>query len=85
MITALLHHWEHFVKTHRQARVGNRPAIHPDPSTVWKNRLQLVPIIEEWLKSFPSRDDALKILNANHILAAPVLSVDQALTSASIQ
>jgi len=78
VITALVHHWEHFVKTIGKPELLTDPRFNP----AWRraeNRLQLVPIIEDWLKSFPSRDDALKILNANHILAAPVLSVAQAL------
>jgi CoA:oxalate CoA-transferase len=78
VITALVHHWEHF------ARVIGKPELLEDArfKPAWRrvqNRLELVPIIEEWLKSFPSRDEALKILNANHILAAPVLSVAQSM------
>lgn len=79
VITALLHHWEHFAKTIGKPELVTDPRFTPT-STRLENRLQLVPIIEEWLKSFPSRDDALKILNANHILAAPVLSIDQAIS-----
>jgi CoA:oxalate CoA-transferase len=78
VITALVHHWEHFAKTIGKPELLEDPRFNP-ASRRAENRLELVPIIEEWLKSFPSRDDALKILNANHILAAPVLSVAQAL------
>lgn len=79
VITALIHHWEHFVKTIGKPELATDPRFAQIPRLV-ENRLALVPIIEEWLKSFPSRDDALKILNANHILAAPVLSIDQAIS-----
>ncbi len=78
VITALVHHWEHFVKTIGKPELLSDPRFNPSWRRV-QNRLELVPIIEEWLKSFPSRDDTLKILNANHILAAPVLSVAQAM------
>jgi CoA:oxalate CoA-transferase len=78
VITALVHHWEHFVKTIGKPGLLSDPRFNPSWRRV-QNRLELVPIIEEWLKSFPSRDDALKILNANHILAAPVLSVAQSM------
>ncbi|HEV3114818.1 MAG TPA: CoA transferase [Candidatus Binataceae bacterium] len=78
VITALVHHWEHFVKTIGKPELLSDPRFNPTSVRV-QNRLELVPIIEQWLKSFPSRDDALKILNANHILAAPVLSVAQAM------
>ena len=79
VITALIHHWEHFVKTIGKPELATDPRFAQIPRRL-ENRLELVPIIEEWLKSFPSRDDALKILNANHILAAPVLSIDQAIS-----
>jgi CoA:oxalate CoA-transferase len=78
VITALVHHWEHFAKTIGKPELLSDPRFNPSWRRV-QNRLELVPIIEDWLKSFPSRDDALKILNANHILAAPVLSVAQAM------
>jgi CoA:oxalate CoA-transferase len=77
-ITALVHHWEHFVKVIGKPELLADPRFNPAQRRA-QNRLELVPIIEDWLKSFPSRDDALKILNANHILAAPVLSVAQAI------
>ena len=78
VITALVHHWEHFVKTIGKPELLSDTRFNPTSVRV-QNRLELVPIIEGWLKSFPSREDALKILNANHILAAPVLSVAQAI------
>jgi CoA:oxalate CoA-transferase len=78
VITSLVHHWEHFAKIIGKPELLDDPRFNPHTVRV-QNRLELVPIIEEWLKSFPSRDDALKILNANHILAAPVLSVAQAM------
>jgi CoA:oxalate CoA-transferase len=78
VITALVHHWEHFVRTIGKPELLEDPRFNPT-FTRLNNRLELVPIIEDWLKSFPSRDDALKILNANHILAAPVLDIAQAI------
>jgi len=78
VITALVHHWEHFVRTIGKLELLEDPRFNPT-ATRLRNRLELVPIIEDWLKSFPSRDDALKILNANHILAAPVLDIAQAI------
>ncbi|HXR34786.1 MAG TPA: CoA transferase [Candidatus Binataceae bacterium] len=78
VITALLHHWEHFVRTIGKLELLEDPRFNPT-SVRLEHRLELVPIIEDWLKSFPSRDDALKILNANHILAAPVLDIAQAI------
>jgi CoA:oxalate CoA-transferase len=78
VVTALVHYWEHFAKLIGKPELLADPRFNPATRRV-QNRLELVPVIEEWLKSFPSRDDALRILNANHILAAPVLSLAQAM------
>ncbi len=78
VITALVHQWENFARTIGKTELLSDPRFNPAWRRV-ENTAELVPIIEGWLKSFPSRDDALKILNANHVLAAPVLSVAQAI------
>jgi crotonobetainyl-CoA:carnitine CoA-transferase CaiB-like acyl-CoA transferase len=78
VITALIHQWEHFVKTIGKLELLDDPRFNPTSRRL-ENRLELVPIIEDWLKSFAGRDEALKILNANHILAAPVLDIAQAI------
>ena len=54
-----------------EKRVRNRPAV--------------TAMVEEWLQSFESRDQPLAILEANHILSAPVLDVPQAMEKAQMQ
>ncbi len=43
----------------------------------WDNRKELEPIIEEWLQTFPTRDEAVKFLVEHHYLAAPVMDLRQ--------
>jgi crotonobetainyl-CoA:carnitine CoA-transferase CaiB-like acyl-CoA transferase len=74
VITALDHYWERF------ARLMEKPELLEDPRFITsedraRNRYELAGIIEQWLRSFPSRHDALAILESSHILAAPVLDL----------
>jgi CoA:oxalate CoA-transferase len=43
------------------------------------NGAALTEIIERWLQSLPSDEEALRILERHHIPAAPILSVEQAM------
>jgi len=43
------------------------------------NREAVTAAVETWLQSFESRDQALAILDQNHILNSPVLDVPQAM------
>jgi CoA:oxalate CoA-transferase len=43
----------------------------------WENRHALETIIEDWLRSFEMRQEALKFLLERHYLAAPVLSLSE--------
>jgi crotonobetainyl-CoA:carnitine CoA-transferase CaiB-like acyl-CoA transferase len=65
-------------------RLIGRPEMAADPrfDTMEKrisNRPAVTALVEEWLQSFESRGQALAILEANHILSAPVLDVAQAM------
>jgi crotonobetainyl-CoA:carnitine CoA-transferase CaiB-like acyl-CoA transferase len=44
-----------------------------------KNNQALRAIIEEWLQSFPSRDDAIKLLDAERVPCAPVLKLEDSM------
>jgi len=54
-----------------EARIRNRPAV--------------TAAVEQWLQSFESRDQALAILDENHILSAPVLEVREAMEKPQMQ
>ena len=61
-----------------------RPEMATDPrfDTMEKrivNRELVTAAVETWLQSFESRDQALAILDRNHILNSPVLDVPQAM------
>jgi len=43
------------------------------------NRLELQKIVEDWLASFPTRDDAIAALDRERVPCAPVLSVNEAM------
>ena len=40
---------------------------------------ELIAIIEQWLQSFPTRDEPLKLLAEHRVLSAPVLDIGEAM------
>jgi crotonobetainyl-CoA:carnitine CoA-transferase CaiB-like acyl-CoA transferase len=71
-------------------RLIGRPEMAADPRFATmeariKNRRDVTAAVEQWLQSFESRDQALAILEQNHILSAPVLDVRQALEKPQMQ
>jgi CoA:oxalate CoA-transferase len=65
------------------ARAMGRPDLETDPRFATgpdrgKNQKELIAIIEDWLQTFPSDEDALKVLEEHRIAAAPVLSIADA-------
>jgi CoA:oxalate CoA-transferase len=74
-ITVLIQQFEMF------AELMGRPDLPTDPRFDTHehrnaNRLELIPIVEAWLQSFPSRDEPLAMLQDAHILSAPVLDTE---------
>jgi crotonobetainyl-CoA:carnitine CoA-transferase CaiB-like acyl-CoA transferase len=67
-----------------------RPEMATDPQfNTMENRIRnreaVTAAVEQWLQSFDSRDQALEILDRNHILSAPVLDVTQAMENAQMR
>jgi CoA:oxalate CoA-transferase len=65
-------------------RAMNRPDLASDPRFAKPraratNHLELAKIIEEWLATFPTRDDALAALDKERVPCAPVLTVNEAM------
>ncbi len=84
LISVLSQHWEKFTQ------IIGRPELKDDPRFVNSeirsdNRHLLVPVIEQWLQSLPSREAALKILQDAHVLCAPVLTVGEAINHPQLQ
>jgi crotonobetainyl-CoA:carnitine CoA-transferase CaiB-like acyl-CoA transferase len=62
----------------------NRPELADDPRFAKPraraaNHLELARIIEEWLATFPTREDALAALDKERVPCAPVLTVNEAM------
>ncbi len=74
MLTVLNHHWKRFARDIGKPELGKDPRYNPY-YVRWDNRKELEPIIEEWLLSFGSRDEAIKFLVDRHYMAAPVMDL----------
>ena len=77
-IACMINQWPLFTEL-----IG-RPEMATDPrfETIEKrivNREAVTTAVETWLQSFESRDQALAVLDQNHILNSPVLDVPQAM------
>lgn len=79
VLTVLDHQWDLFCETigHREWTTDPRFADRNDRAT---NRLELAKLIEEWLQTYPCRDEPLAILEEARILSAPVLDIAQIAT-----
>jgi crotonobetainyl-CoA:carnitine CoA-transferase CaiB-like acyl-CoA transferase len=74
-ITVLLQQFDSF------ARLIGKPELSSDPrfdtpAHRTENRLELIGIVEEWLQSFATRDEPIALIQAAHILCAPVLDTE---------
>ncbi|HZY58138.1 MAG TPA: CoA transferase [Candidatus Binataceae bacterium] len=76
VLTVLNHYWKRFTRDIGKPELAKDPRFNPY-YVRWDNRKELEPIIEEWLQSFGSRDEALKFLVDHHYLAAPVMDLRQ--------
>jgi CoA:oxalate CoA-transferase len=77
-ITVLLQQFDTF------ARIMGKPELLADPrfdspAHRNENRLELIRIVEEWLQSFPTRDEPISLIQDAHILCAPVLDTNSVL------
>jgi crotonobetainyl-CoA:carnitine CoA-transferase CaiB-like acyl-CoA transferase len=84
VIVALIHQWELFAKTIGRPELATDPRFATNEART-ENRFVLVEIIEEWLQSFPTRDEPLAILESVRILSAPVLDIAQAINHPQIK
>jgi crotonobetainyl-CoA:carnitine CoA-transferase CaiB-like acyl-CoA transferase len=74
-ITVLLQQFDAF------AQLMGKPELSADPrfdtpAHRTDNRLELIRIVEEWLQSFPTRDEPIALIQGAHILCAPVLDTE---------
>jgi len=66
------------------ARALGKPELVTDPrfssaGRRGRNQKELIPMVEAWLQSFPTDEDALKALAAHRVPAGPVLSIEESI------
>jgi CoA:oxalate CoA-transferase len=78
-IAAALERWRPFCKAIGQPELATDPRFDTMERRI-ANREALTEIIENWLQSFPGRNEPLAILEQNRILCGPVLDVPQSMS-----
>ena len=78
VICALAHQWPQMVKALGMPELEKDPRFASARARSDNNRL-IADIIEKWLKSFPSRDAAIAVLEKERIPCAPVLTLNEAM------
>ena len=78
MILLAPHQWPQMI------RAMSKPELLTDPRFQrardrQKNRFELQAIIEEWLATFPTREDAIAAMDKERVPCAPVLSLNEAI------
>ncbi len=83
-IALLYDQWELFTRIIGRPELGHDPRYDTLPGRLAR-RAEVNQIVEDWLQSFPGRDEPLAILERNHIMSAPVYDIPQAMTSAAVK
>jgi crotonobetainyl-CoA:carnitine CoA-transferase CaiB-like acyl-CoA transferase len=78
IITVLQHQWDNFANTIGKPELLSDPRFNTIDERA-KHMPELIAIIEQWLQSFPTRDEPLAILAEHRVLSAPVLDIGQAM------
>jgi CoA:oxalate CoA-transferase len=76
VLTVLFQQWKEFTDLIGKPELAKDPRF-TDVAARCRHKLELAAIIEEWLQSRPSRDDAVKFLQEHHFLCAPVLNLGE--------
>jgi CoA:oxalate CoA-transferase len=78
VICALAHQWPQMVKALGMPELEKDPRFASARARSDNNRL-IADIVEKWLKSFPSRDAAIAVLERERVPCAPVLTLNDAM------
>ncbi len=78
MILALLHQWPVLCKAMGREELTDSPQFGTNELRL-ENLKELIAVIEEWLQSFATDDEAIAALQAVRVPVAPVLTVPQAI------
>lgn len=71
------HQWHQFVRAMGMPELANDPRFKSARGRR-DNNAELQKIIEDWLATFPTRDDAIAALDKERVPCAPVLTVNEA-------
>ena len=77
-IMVMPYQWKQMVETMNMPALADDPRFS-NPRARRDNNEALKVIIEEWLRTFPSRDAAVRVLEAGRIPCAPVLTLQEAI------
>jgi CoA:oxalate CoA-transferase len=77
MILITPHQWPQMVRAMGMPELASDPRFKAARAR-HANRFELQAIIERWLASFPTRDDAIAAMDKERVPCAPVLSVNEA-------
>lgn len=83
MILAFMQHWKDLCTAMQRPDLLDHELFGDDTSRT-EHRYELVPVIEQWLQSFPDVDSAMEVLNAHHVPSAPVLTVAETMDNAHL-
>jgi crotonobetainyl-CoA:carnitine CoA-transferase CaiB-like acyl-CoA transferase len=78
VIAVLVHQWEVFTTAIGKPELAQDRRFATSDARI-EHRFELVKILEDWLQSFPTRDEPLAILEKVRILSAPVLDIAEAI------
>src|ERR1700687_5673223 len=76
-ITSTPHQWPQGVRAMKKPELAGEPRFK-DARGRRDNKEQLRDVIEQWLATFATRDDAIAALDAERVPCAPVLTVNEA-------
>jgi crotonobetainyl-CoA:carnitine CoA-transferase CaiB-like acyl-CoA transferase len=74
-ISVLAYQWGIFSKAIGREELGDDPRFNT-PARRMENQALVIEIVENWLQSFPNREEPLAILEGAHILSTPVADTD---------
>ena len=77
-IMVMPHQWKQMVETMNMPELADDPRFN-SPRARRDNNEALKVIVEEWLRTFPSREAAISALEAGRIPCAPVLTLHEAI------
>jgi CoA:oxalate CoA-transferase len=78
MILITPHQWPQMVRAMGQPELASDPRFKGARAR-HANRFELQAIVEQWLASFPTRDDAIAAMDRGRVPCAPVLTVNEAI------